>query len=446
MNKTLHLALRNLTRQKRRNAILAIAIAFGFFVVTAIDGLTAGMVGNLEDMITQMTGGSVMIAGYEKIPSENGDGKDQLVHIVRDKSYIQKLVEDNDIDYKYFSRFTRSGGQLLFNGKKSMVTMYGRDLSEPELLDTFQVIAGSLDNLSDPHALVIGKSIADSMNLEPGDSVVYSTSTVYGQNEVGDFTVAAIIKENNLLSSMQTYTHIKTLNALVGLPEDGYSSFSIFLKDRNKQDAVAAKLENLIRQDGIPVSSRLLAYQTNPNAPAAGITKQFSNDEYQWEGTKYGVETLSDAIPQIKTILSIVHIVTTVILLVILLIVMVGVSNTYRMVLYERIREIGTMRAVGMTGKTTGKVFTTEAVVLCVIGALMGLVLSILVMGIIHLIPIHNESLSFFLHNGHFTFSLSLGTVIVQYLLLIALTTLAVRGTAKKAAALSPAEALRSIK
>ena len=47
MNKILKLSLRNLTRQKRRNAILAIAIAFGFFVVTTIDGLTTGMVGNI---------------------------------------------------------------------------------------------------------------------------------------------------------------------------------------------------------------------------------------------------------------------------------------------------------------------------------------------------------------------------------------------------------------
>ena len=144
--------------------------------------------------------------------------------------------------------------------------------------------------------------------------------------------------------------------------------------------------------------------------------------------------------------MNIVHIVTTVILLVILLIVMVGVSNTYRMVLYERIREIGTMRALGMTGKDTRKVFTSEAVVLCVIGAVLGLILAIIVMAIIHTIPIHNEALSLFLSKGHFSFKVSLGTVILQYILLIVLTSWAVRGSAKKAASLSPAEALRTIK
>ena len=37
--KTVSLALRNLTRNKRRNAILAVAIAFGFFTTEAITDL-----------------------------------------------------------------------------------------------------------------------------------------------------------------------------------------------------------------------------------------------------------------------------------------------------------------------------------------------------------------------------------------------------------------------
>ena len=125
---------------------------------------------------------------------------------------------------------------------------------------------------------------------------------------------------------------------------------------------------------------------------------------------------------------------------------MIGVSNTYRMVLYERIREIGTMRALGMTGKDTKKVFTSEAVMLCIIGAVAGLILAIIGMSIVHLIPVGNEALSLFLEKGHFSFKVSVGTVILQYVLLIVLTSWAVRGSAKKAAQLSPAEALRTIK
>ena len=155
---------------------------------------------------------------------------------------------------------------------------------------------------------------------------------------------------------------------------------------------------------------------------------------------------MDDAIPALKSVMNIVHTVTTSILIVILLIVMIGVSNTYRMVLYERIREIGTMRALGMNGKDTGRVFTYEATILCLLGAVLGLIVSLIVMAIIHTIPISNESLQFFLEKGHFSFSLSAGTIILQYILLMLLTAIAVHGSSKKAASLSPAEALRTVK
>ncbi len=446
MSTVFKLSLRNLTRQKRRNAILAAAIAFGFFVVTAIDGLTTGMVGNLEEQITQLLGGTVLIQGLEKIPATEEGGKDQVAAIVRDKDYIRNIVEECNVDYKYFSRYSMATGQMIFEGAKSIVQIYGRELDDPVLLDSFQFIEGGEENFTDERALVISDKTADSMNLAVGDTIIMTTNTIYGQNTVEDFTIAGIIKSNSFMNSMQVYTHLSTLNKLIGIPEDGYSTFTIFLNNSKKQAQVANMLEAKIRADGVNVTSRLEAMKTNPANIGRGIEKQLYNEEAQWEGTKYAVETFYDEIPAIQTVMSVVHTVTTTILLVILLIVMVGVSNTYRMVLYERIREIGTMRALGMDGKSTGKVFTTEAVILCIIGAIAGLILAIIVMSIVHLIPIQNDALSFFLHNGHFTFSVSVGTVIVQYLLLIILTSIAVHGSAKKASKMNPAEALRTVK
>ena len=201
MNTILKLSLRNLTRQKRRNIILAVAIAFGFFVVTFIDGFTSGMVNNLEDVITQIAGGTVMIAGYEKEPAAEEGGKPNLVNIVRDREYIKNLVENNDIAYRYFSRYTSASGQMIFNGKKSIVMLKGRDFTEPELLDSFQVIQGSLDNLENPDAMVINEKIAENMNLAVGDQIIMTTSTIYGQNTVADFTIAAITKGNTLVDT-----------------------------------------------------------------------------------------------------------------------------------------------------------------------------------------------------------------------------------------------------
>lgn len=446
MNTVFKLSLRNLTRQKRRNAILAIAIAFGFFVVTVIDGLTTGMVGNLEKQMTQLAGGTILIQGLEKTPSLEEGKKSHVAAIVRDKNYIRNLIEENHINYESLSCYSMSSGQLIFEGKKAIVQMYGRDLTDPTLIDSFQFVEGGVENFNDPHALVINDKTAESLNLSVGDTLLFTTTTIYDQNTVDDFTVAGIYKSNSILNALQVYTHLETLNKLIEIPEDGYSTFTFFLKNSKEQNKVAMLLEQKIREDGINVTNRVEAIKTNPSNIGKGIEKQIYNEDNQWEGTMYAVETIDDEIPQIKQIMSVVHTVTTVILIVILLIVMVGVSNTYRMVLYERIREIGTMRAIGMDGKSTGSVFTTEAVILCIIGACLGIILAGIVMFIIHLIPISSDALSLFLHNGHFSFTLSVGTIIIQYLLLIILTSIAVHGSAKKAAKMNPAEALRTIK
>ena len=452
MKSSINFSLKNLTRQKRRNAVLVAAIAFGFFVVTAIDGLTTGIVNNLENQITQLVGGNVIAQGLEWVNPSTPDGKVQLVNIVRDRDYIKNILDESKIPYEYYSCFTISSGQIIFNGKKSTIQLYGRDLEEKQLVDSMQFVQGGVD-LNVKNGLIISDKTANSLNLEVGDEVIYSTYTVYGQNTVADMTVTGIMKSNSFINTLQSYCDIEDLNEISEMPEGGYSMFSIYLRDKNKQTKAATMLEARIRQDAdvnpeINVTSRALAMQTNPTNIGKGIEKQVDSrkPENEWKGVMYGIETLYDEIPQIKTVMNIVHIVATTILLVILLIVMIGVSNTYRMVLYERIREIGTMRALGMTGKDTKKVFTTEAVVLCVIGAILGLILAVIAMGIIHLIPISNEALSLFLSKGHFSFTVSVGTVILQYILLIVLTSLAVRGSAKKAASLSPAEALRTIK
>ena len=450
--KTITLALKNLTRNKRRNAILAVAIAFGFFVVTAIDGLTTGMVGNLENQITQLVGGNVVVQGLEWLNPETEGGKVKLVNIVRDRDYVKNIVDELGINYEYYSCFTMSSGTAIFNGKKSGIQLYGRNLEEKLLRDSFQFVSGGVD-LNVENGLIISDKVAESLNLQVGDEIIYSTYTVYGQNNFADMTITGILKSNSFLSSMQAYADIEDVNRIVEMPEGGYSMFSIYLRDNDKQTKAANMIEARIRQDSevnpeINVTSRALAMKTHPTNIGKGIEKQVDTKkpENEWKGVKYGVETLYDEIPQIKTVLNVVHIITTVILVVILLIVMVGVSNTYRMVLYERIREIGTMRSLGMTGKDTRKVFTNEAVILCVIGALAGLIFAIIVMAIVHFIPINNESLSFFLRKGHFTFKMSVGSIIVQYILLILLTTLAVRGSAKQAAGMNPAEALRTVK
>jgi len=439
---TFKMAIRNLSRQKRRSFMLALAIGFGFLVVTAIDGLAGGAVKCLEDQICQMNGGNVFVQGVEHLTDEDGNISKKYANIIRNRSYIENMVLSDIKDYEYYSLRTQCGGTLLFNTNKVSSVIWGCDFTkEDHLLNSLIVLEGNLDELSRPNALILSKKTADGLKVKYGDTVLLSTTTLTNQKNVGELYVAAIIKDSSLMSSAMCYASLDYINEIMELPEDSYTMFSISLKNKKTQNAVAQTLENKIRQDGFTVTSRTDAYKAAPSNPAGNFRKQLNNTLV--EGTLYCAFSLADAVPQLQTVIQIVHLVTTIILLVILLIVMVGISNTYRMILYERIKEIGTMRAVGMTGKQSGNLFTTEAVILSLIGAVAGCILAVIIMITASFFNIQNEALSFFLHNGRLTWTLSFVSLLGKYVLMIILTIMAVRGTSRKVSAMWPAQALR---
>ncbi|MBP7480674.1 MAG: FtsX-like permease family protein, partial [Spirochaetaceae bacterium] len=217
----------------------------------------------------------------------------------------------------------------------------------------------------------------------------------------------------------------------------------IMLNEQAEQDRAAQILEGLIAKRA-PVTNRLEALKTHPANPITGINKQL--EETEWEGTKYLVQTFNDEVPQIKQILGTVQYVSLGILVGLFLIVMIGISNTYKMVIYERIKEIGTMRAIGMKKKDAGRIFMWESVLLSVFGSLAGFIAAVIGMSVLSLFTFTNEALTMFLQNGHWTYVLSPGSVILKLIVIIVLTMIAVSGSAKSAAKMNPADALRTSK
>jgi len=138
---------------------------------------------------------------------------------------------------------------------------------------------------------------------------------------------------------------------------------------------------------------------------------------------------------------------STVVLIVLFAIVMIGISNTFRMAMYERIREIGTMRAIGVQREEIRSMFLYEALLLAMAGALAGIILAIIAMGLLSLITFDPLSPVFLiLKRGHFSFYVPPLRAIGNILLIGVLTLIAVYAPANAAAKLPPAEALGTVK
>jgi putative ABC transport system permease protein len=141
--KTLLLALRNLTRQKKRSFMLAGAVAFGFFVVTVIEGFVAGGVKNLGEQFAYMFGGNVLVErGY--VSSDTNFSDNLISSGSEDEKKLKQSVEKIGAKIKYVNKRTLSMGTLIFEGKKTTTNISGCDFDQEMFLkDTVKLVEGS---------------------------------------------------------------------------------------------------------------------------------------------------------------------------------------------------------------------------------------------------------------------------------------------------------------
>ncbi|MDI9386266.1 MAG: ABC transporter permease [Spirochaetota bacterium] len=433
--KTIGLAFRNLSRQKKRSFLLGGAIAFGFFIVTFVDALAGGSLRNLSEQFSFLFGGNIFIQASQK-------DDDKVMTVTKDALFIQDVLKESGIRYTTEGKRTMLFGTIIYEGQKAVTNISGCDFEkEKRLKDSISLVQGSWENMQDANALIIGETMAENLGIEVGETVLFEMQTAKDYATVGEFKIAAINRDSSLLGSIMVYSHIAYLNELYELDEDAFFFYTIMAEDHENQDALANQLETIIKKYK-PVTSRLEAVKKNPLNIVRGINEQLK--EASWEGDMYSVITFDDQVPNIKQILSVVQYVSLGILVALFLVIMIGISNTYKMVIFERIKEIGTMRALGVKQKEAGRIFMWEAVLLSLFGSLVGFIVAIIGMNILSLFTFTSEELSLFLHNGHWTYVLNAGSISIKLIVVVLLTMLAVRGSAKQAAKLNPAEALRT--
>lgn len=122
-------------------------------------------------------------------------------------------------------------------------------------------------------------------------------------------------------------------------------------------------------------------------------------------------------------------------------IVLISILNVMVMSVYERIKEIGTIAAMGTTPSTITKLFLAEGLMLGIFGATIGSIVSYIIVIVINAVGI---SFSFG-RQDLLTLNptLSLKEVLVVSIIVIIISLIASISPARKAAKLNPVDALR---
>lgn len=434
----LKISARNVWRQKKRSFLLAGAIAFSMFVITIVNGLTGGVVENIRVNFSHALGGHIFISGSEY--------RDQgVVYLIADEQALLDSLAHYETSIESITRRSQAMPSLIFGSRQALQLVYGVDFSEEEkLLNSLVVIQGSLDNITDEQTIILPRSVAERLGVEAGETILMRLETITGQRNVGEVVVAALIEDQERYGISAAYVNRSYLNSLLGLSPEEYQALNIFLTNMDDADEVGRGFRAAL---GVPEPVRLADVREMDDEEAVReLFGMVRIEEIEpWEGIKYQVTTINQIMEPVEAAVSVLRTIGLAIFTILLVITAVGITNTFRMILIERTKEIGTMRAFGMQRGMVRNVFLVEALLLSAGGALAGLVLyglTSLILGQISWDTM--PAMQFFLDQGRITFDTTFGEVGLNTCLILAMSLLAAYFPAKAAAKLSPVKAMGS--
>jgi len=164
-----------------------------------------------------------------------------------------------------------------------------------------------------------------------------------------------------------------------------------------------------------------------------------------WKGARVDVQTMFENASAVVDLQKGLNTISIVAVLVLFFVILIGVVNTMRMSIRERTREIGTNRAIGMQRSDVRSVFVLEIVFLAVFACLAGIVLAYGLMALLGVptFDLKDNPFSMFFVNKHLYFVPTVGAIIGNFLIIVIVSFLIAFFTARRAARLRVADALR---
>jgi len=332
------LGLKNLTRQKRRNGITILVIAFAFFVYLFLDSVMGGMEELSFNNIINFETGNIQVAypqyweEREELPLEN------LIYLNQD---IEESIKNMDglLATSPELRFTAS----LNNGIDEIAVIGLGIVPEKynEVYTTQQyLVAGSIFTLGESKA-VIGERLAELMDLKVNDYITLLIRTKEETFNTIDLEIGGLVNTphpviNNGIVFVPLDIAQQALNV-----ENGISMITIKTNKEKEINPIIDDINQIFQKKNINIKA------------------------YSWRESAETVIAYSAAQDAE----------TAIVLTVILMIGMIGIINNVILSALERTREIGMMKALGMREWEIVLVFMIEASGVGIIGGLAGCLL-----------------------------------------------------------------------
>lgn len=309
-----HLAQDNTIRNPRRTALTATALMIGLALVSGVGVLAASATATTKQQVEgSLNADFIANAGFMGL---SPDIADTLAEVsgVRDVAAVPDVPVHVGEEFTFASAFDPSLVNQLFN-----ITM----------------VDGATSDLSGTTVLV-SEDYAKEKDLAVGSTFIADV----GINREETFTVGGVYENLSILGSImfdETYTN----EAIPGGPESVLNAY-VLAEPGADTDTLLADLREAVK----PLALVSVETKTEYADSASGGLQVMLN-------IIYGMLALS------------------------IIIAGIGITNTLGMSLYERTREIGMLRAIGMKRNQLGTMVVLESVWTAVFGAALGVALGL---------------------------------------------------------------------
>jgi len=411
MRNLFKIAIRNLMRYKRRTLLTASLVAIGVVFVLVFVAASGSFKNMIIGQITGAMLGDIQIhkkgyvASIENLP---------LTMNMRPQAVAkaEKALKETPGIHAYSPRIKFGG---MFSNFTETTNIRLNGVYPDKEMATLPLLAGRItegEKAIKKSEIVIPELIARGMNVKVGDTVVVIATNKDGSVNGKQLRVGGIIESATGPGGRDGYVHIEDAVEILRMDEMEISEIAIRLIDFGTLHATHAQLNAALSQE--------LNRQGKPVF-----------EVHTWE-----------ALSPFFNIAQMINLMTLFIKIMLIAIVLVSIMNVMIMAVYERIREIGTIAAIGTLPGKILSMFVIEGFSLGVFGAAVGTAFGLIIIFVLNLSKI---TFSFARQTLVLSPTIGLSDVLITCLIVIIVAVLGSLQPAFKASRMEPIEALRHV-
>ncbi|MEW1774787.1 ABC transporter permease [Streptomyces sp. NPDC086777] len=313
------MAERNALRNPRRTGATGAALMIGLALVACLSVVGSSMVASASDQLDKTVGTDFIIQ------SDSGQRiTPQAVKAVKDVPGLARVTEYRTTTADYT---TPDGKTLKDTDITAADPTYATDLRT-------KTVAGDLKDAYLPDSMSVYDKFATAHHIHLGSKITVG----FKDGRTAHLTVRAITSSDGLIDAGSKYTNIATLAKYVPAAKMPLDDL-VFATARDGQQAAAYK----------SLKSALHDYPQYTVRDQTDYKKALKDQIGQLLNLIYGLLALA------------------------IIVAVLGVVNTLALSVVERTREIGLMRAIGLSRRQLRRMIRMESVVIALFGALLGL-------------------------------------------------------------------------